>query len=258
MVRLMTKEKIIKTIKKFVNEYQNKKNIKTGWREPLIKFADAEDDLFYKLKKIVSKSHVLPKDILKGAGTVIAFFIPFEKETADSNIKGKLSSRKWALAYLETNQLIHDLNNHLENILKNESYNSSIIPATHNFDEESLISNWSHRHAAYIAGLGSFGINNMLITEKGCAGRIGIIISDIKVKASPRNEKEYCLNKAGYNCSRCVERCVNKSLKIDSFDRFKCYEILLKNDDYHSDLALTDVCGKCCVDLPCSFENPLK
>ncbi len=254
----MVKEKIIRTIKEFVKEYQNKENIKTGWREPLVNFADAEDDLFYKLKIAVSESHVLPKDILEGAKTVIAFFIPFKKDIIDSNVNGKFSSRKWALAYLETNQLISDLNNHLENILENAGYKSSIIPATHNFDEESLMSDWSHRHAAYIAGLGSFGINNMLITEKGCAGRIGTIISDIEVKASPRDEKEYCLNKAGYNCSRCVERCVNNSLKLDSFDRFKCYEILLENDDYHSDLALTDVCGKCSVDLPCSFKNPIR
>jgi epoxyqueuosine reductase QueG len=251
------KEKIIKKIKNFVKEYQNKENIKTEWREPLIKFADAEDDLFYKLKTVVSKSHVLPKDILDGAQTVIAFFIPFEREIVDSNIKGELSSKKWALAYVETNQLISELNNHLKNILENEGHKSSIIPATHNFDEKSLKSNWSHRHAAYIAGLGSFGINNMLITEKGCAGRIGTIISDIEVIASPRKAKEYCLNKAGYKCRKCVDRCVNNSLKIDSFDRFKCYELLLKNDNYHTNLPLTDVCGKCCVDLPCSLKIPL-
>lgn len=252
------KEKIIKMIEKFVAEYQKQKNIETSWRVPLIKFADAEDQLFYDLKNIIRESHVLPTDILKDAKTVIAFFLPFEKDIANSNIDGKYSSKKWAKAYVETNQLISKLNIFIEKELKDFGYNSSVIPATHNFDENTLISDWSHRHAAYIAGLGSFGINNMLITEKGCAGRVGTIISDIVIEVSSRNEKEYCLNKAGFNCSKCVDRCVNNSLKIESFDRFKCYELLLENDRFHSELLLTDVCGKCCVDLPCSFKNPVK
>lgn len=40
------------------------------------------------------------------------------------------------------------------------------------------MSEWSHRHAAYIAGLGIFGINNMLITNKGCVGRIPSFYED--------------------------------------------------------------------------------
>lgn len=169
--------------------------------------------MFYDLKNIIGESHALPTDILKDAKTVIAFFLPFEKNIANSNIDGKYSSKKWAKAYVETNQLISKLNIFIEEELKDLGYNSSVIPATHNFDENTLMSNWSHRHAAYIAG---------------------------------------------FNCSKCVDRCVNNSLKIESFDRFKCYELLLENDRYHSELLLTDVCGKCCVDLPCSFKNPVK
>lgn len=250
------KERIELLIKDYVEEYQKNEEIMTSWREPLIKFADAGDKIFYKFKEVVRPSHALPKDFLSSAETVIAFFLPFSREIANSNIEGKYSSKEWAIAYIETNQLISELNSYIKDELKKLNYQSSIIPATHNFDEEELKSDWSHRHAAYAAGLGSFGINNMLISEKGCAGRYGSIVTDLKIEASERKEEEKCLNKAGYDCRRCVERCVNNSLQIDSFDRFKCYELLLENVELHSEIGLTDVCGKCCVDLPCSFTDP--
>jgi len=199
----------------------------------------------------------VPQDFLKDAETVIAFFIPFARSTADTNIVGRYSSREWARAYIETNQLIEEINYMIKEKLAQVGYKSSIIPATHNFDEESLKSDWSHRHAAYAAGLGSFGINNMLITEQGCAGRVGSIVTNLNLEIAPRKEAEACLNKAGYDCSKCVESCPNSALKVDDFDRFKCYELLLENDELYSEMALTDVCGKCCVGLPCSYENPL-
>ncbi len=35
---------------------------------------------------------------------------------------------------------------------------------------------WSHKSAAAIAGLGSFGLHRMLITDAGCAGRCGSLL----------------------------------------------------------------------------------
>ncbi|ADQ13787.1 epoxyqueuosine reductase [Halanaerobium hydrogeniformans] len=251
------KNKLKKIVKEYISEYQSDSDIKSSWREPLLEFAAADDPLFEDFKKIISPSHVLPEDILSGAKTVLAYFIPFSKEIVNSNLTGEYSSREWAVAYVETNQLIADLNQHLKKKLAEKGWQVSSIPATHHFDKERLISDWSHRHAAYAAGLAKFGINNMLITEKGCAGRVGTLITDLKIEPSQPIDKELCLNKAGENCQKCVDNCVNDSLKVDSFARFKCYEQLLKNDQFFSELGLTDVCGKCSVGLPCSFRAPL-
>lgn len=251
------KKELEELIKNYVVDYQKKNKIKSEWKEPVIKYADAADPLFDKLKEAVSEDHLLPEDILAGARTVIAYFIPFSEQIANSNIDGKYSSEQWATAYVETNQLIAEINEHLKAGLSENGYQGSLIPATQNFDKKRLLSDWSHRHAAYIAGLGTFGINNMLITEKGCAGRVGTLVTNLELEASSRDEKENCLNKAGFNCSRCVDRCVNGSLQEDSFDRHKCYELLLENDELHMESKLTDVCGKCCVDLPCSFTAPV-
>ncbi|HKL12371.1 MAG TPA: epoxyqueuosine reductase [Halanaerobiales bacterium] len=253
-------EKIKKLINNYVKDYAKQEHIESEWRKPLTAYADAKDPLFKKLKEVISPSHELPTDFLADAKTVITFFLPFTEEINKSNIKGRLSSRKWSVAYIETNQLILDLNKYVKKELNNQGYNSSIIPATHNFYEDKLISDWSHRHAAYIAGLGTFGINNMLITEKGCAGRVGSIVTDLKLKPTTRPKKEFCLYKYNGSCKVCIDRCIVDALQADpnKFNRFDCYEICLENDKYHKELDLTDVCGKCCVDLPCTTTNPVK
>ena len=75
--------------------------------------------MFYNLKDVVSPSHALPKDFLPEAKTVVAYFIPFDEVIVKSNIEGKESSKIWAKAYIETNQLILDLNIFIKNELKN-------------------------------------------------------------------------------------------------------------------------------------------
>jgi epoxyqueuosine reductase QueG len=120
------------------------------------------------------------------------------------------------------------------------------------------MSDWSHRHVAYAAGIGRFGSHNLIITEKGCSGRLGSFVTDLKLEPSPRSENERCLHKAGLDCLKCVERCDYEALYVDRFDRRACYRQLLVNDRYHSDLDLTDVCGKCAAMVPCSVHNPVK
>lgn len=253
------KKKIELSIKEFTAEYARKEDIDSEWKEPLTAYADAADPLFKKLKEVISPTHQLPTELLEDAETVITFFLPFVEKINKSNIEDRLSSRQWAKAYLETNQLIMEINKHIKKILNSKGYNSTVIAATHNFREDELISDWSHRHAAYIAGLGTFGINNMLITEKGCAGRIGSIITNLKLQPTERPKEEFCLYKYNGSCKVCVERCVVNALTENSADfaRFDCYDICLKNDDYHKELGLTDVCGKCCVNLPCTDQNPI-
>jgi len=250
------KTRIEKLIKGFVEDYGSRIDIRSRWREPIITYADAKDQLFIKLKEIISSTHGLPKDFLPDAKTVIAYFIPFDDTIVNSNIEGKMSSKEWAIAYIETNQLIYDLNSFLKIKINELGYDSTIIPATHNFNEEKLISDWSHRHVAYIAGLGKFGINNMLITDKGCCGRVGTIVTNMEIDATVRKEEEYCLYKRNGTCHICVDRCVNNALSIDSFDRHKCYEMCLINAEIHNDIGLADVCGKCLVNLPCSMKKP--
>jgi epoxyqueuosine reductase QueG len=252
------KEKVGNIIKEFVFSYQNNEDISTKWKEPLIAYADADDIMFSKLKEAVSETHLLPHDLLDDAETVVAYFLPFEEYIPNSNIENRHSSKEWATAYIETNKIIAEINKHLKEKLQESGYSLEVVPATHNFDTEKLMSDWSHRHVAYIAGLGKFGLNNMLITEKGCCGRIGTVVTNIKIQPTTRQDKENCLYKHNGSCKKCVDRCVNNALKLDEFNRHLCYEMCLTNGETYKDMGLADVCGKCLVKLPCSFRNPVK
>ena len=132
------RNKIESMIKQFVEHYHERRNTKTRWKEPLIAYADADDKMFYYLKKIISPSHALPKDFLQEAKKVVTYFIPFDDSAIKSNIEGKECSKSWAIAYIETNQLIFDLNTFINDELIKLGFNSSIIPATHNFDNKKL------------------------------------------------------------------------------------------------------------------------
>jgi len=252
------KDKIRSFIEEFVQSYKIENKALTNWEEPLVAFANAHDPLFLELKASVSETHSLPTDLLKDAETVIAYFIPFRREIASSNISGENCSKEWAIAYVETNQLIVALNNDLSAQLAKADFKSVALPPTHNFDEERLISDWSHKHVAFIAGLGTFGLHQMLITEKGCCGRLGSLITNAKIEPTRRPNKEFCLYTYNHSCQKCVENCVFGALKEDSFDRQRCYGVCLSNARLYSRLGLADCCGKCICVVPCSFSNPVR
>ncbi|MDR1915048.1 MAG: hypothetical protein LBQ58_00535 [Synergistaceae bacterium] len=68
---------------------------------------------------------------------------------------------------------------------------------------------FSHRHAAVAAGLGEFGLNNLLLTQRyGPRNRFASIISRAPLIADPVIDEPICL---GEKCSLCVKGCQGKS-----------------------------------------------
>jgi epoxyqueuosine reductase QueG len=252
------KEEIKSRIERFVRHYPELNQTVTPWDSPLTGFASADDPLFDRLKTAVGPTHAMPRDLLEDARTVIVFFIPFTLDLARTNKEGRDSSREWALAYIETNKLIHNLNGHIAEFLESRGHAVRTMPATHNFDLEKLKSDWSHRHVAFIAGLGRFGFNNMMITDRGCCGRLGSLVTSLDVEADARPQGEACLYRHDDSCLKCVDRCVNDALFEDRFDRFKCHEMCLQNEKLHLSMGKADVCGKCLVTVPCSHRVPRK
>ena len=248
------KKKLTRMIQEFISCHDTE----GLYRTPITGFASVGNAKFSELKKTAGKEHFLPWDLLSRAKSVMAYFIPFSERLVKSNIGGKFASREWAYSYIKTNQLISELNSLLWRELAESGYRAAVIPATHNFDKKSLISRWSHRHIAFICGLGSFGINNMLITESGCCGRLGSIVSNMPVGEESHHTEEACLFKINGSCGVCVKKCTPGALDTSGFNRFSCYEICLENAEYHNSIGFADVCGKCLVGLPCSLRNPVK
>ncbi len=72
---------------------------------------------------------------------------------------------------------------------------------------------FSHRHAAYLAGLGSFGISNMLLTKKyGPRVRFGSIFTSARLEPDKPMKENLCIE-----CMRCVRRCPTQSLSGQSY-----------------------------------------
>jgi epoxyqueuosine reductase QueG len=251
---------IVMQIRASPGQFERERGLERYWREPLAAFAPAGDRRFLSLKKQVSPSHLLPEDLLPGARGVICFFIPFHERIIEGNAEGAAASREWAEAYLYTNELIARISRDLGGLLAEGGFGSALIPATHNFDEERLVSDWSHRHVAHIAGLGSFGINNMLITEKGCCGRFGSLVTgwapEPAVSPGAEGAAEYCLHRRKGGCGLCQKRCPAGAYRDGVFNRRVCYDRCLENARLHRAAGFADVCGKCLCGLPCSASAP--
>lgn len=254
------KKFIEQTIENFIREYE--KGTATKWGIPLVGFAPAT--VAAETMPSIMENHGLPEDVMEDASVIVAYFIPFRKEMADTNIKGNEASPEWALAYEETNTMLEKINEHLIAVLEEKGCKAKVHPGAARFDREKLISDWSHRHIAYMAGLGTFGINNMLITDKGCCGRYSTLITNLKVEPDKPKEYELCKYKADGSCGLCIKACPSAALTAKGFDRRKCYGICLKNAELYNSFGSSytiegeepsgsEVCGKCIAGMPCAF-----
>jgi epoxyqueuosine reductase QueG len=254
--------KIIEHIRSYVKNYKKDKETESDWREPVIGFANADAPMFLNLKKLISPSHALPTDFINDAKSVIVFFLPFHEEIIKSNVGNIESSRAWDIANIETNNLIMDINKYLNDKITEMGYSSTVLPPTYNYDEEKLISDWSHRHVGYIAGIGTFGINNMFITEEGCCGRMGSVVTNMILTPTQRKEQENCLYKYNGSCKKCVGNCVVNAITTEKgypfVDKKRCNNQIYNDNIPEYSIGLGDACGKCMCNVPCSSKNPIK
>ncbi|MGB9630544.1 MAG: epoxyqueuosine reductase [Candidatus Methanodesulfokora sp.] len=199
----------------------------------------------------------LPEEILAGARSVIVFALPLSHEAISSNISGEEPSFEWLREYVVANEIIWNSSSRLASYLRDLGYRSVPLRPTHDFDISSLRASWSHRHAGFVCGLGTFGLNNLLITEKGCAVRLGSVITEAEVEDSPRPSYEYCLARRGRSCNVCMRRCPVQALDDWSEGKRRCYERLISIASRWKDsLGLADACGKCSVGIPCALQVP--
>jgi len=224
----------------------------TGYRVPLVGFAAAADPRFRDLRRIVEPTHLLPEEMLPGARSVVAFFLPFAAWVVEANARhGAEVAREWSTAYVETNALIACISARLTGLLAERGVRAAAAPATHNYDPVSLACQWSHKSVAVIAGLGSFGLHRMVITDAGCAGRFGSLVVDAELRVAPVPARERCRYLYDGSCADCISRCPVDALCEDgSMDKQRCHQRLL-------DIAAVfgaKACGKCAMG-PCSLES---
>jgi epoxyqueuosine reductase len=252
-------ESISATIRRLVADA----GTETEYREPRIAFAAAEDPRFLELRRVAEPAHLLPQDLLPGARAVVSFFLPFAPWVVEANAERRERvARAWAVAYVETNALIGRITAHLIEALADQGIRAAAEPATHNFDPVTLVSRWSHKSVAVIAGLGSFGLHHMVITDAGCAGRFGSLILDADLPVTRGEPRERCLYYHDGSCLECVVRCPVAALAANgpasgSLDKQRCHDHLHTVAEAYGNLGLADVCGKCAIG-PCSFRSAVR
>ncbi len=235
--------------------------------EPLVGFAQARDPLFVELKKesVVGDVHRLPQEWLTDAGTVISYFLPFSEKVRLSNHGRGLASEEW----LKGRYQGEGLNNKLRNFLAAELTavgGRAVAPAIEKdwlADYQLFRSNWSERHVACIAGLGTFSLNRGLITSRGMAGRFGSVVTNIELTPTKRAYQsffEYCPFLVDGSCGACVERCPAGAISACGKDKKKCHQYIFIDDP----LAAVRIrhgysgsaCGKCQTAVPCEWAIP--
>jgi epoxyqueuosine reductase QueG len=123
-------------------------------------------------------------------------------------------------------------------------------------------SNWSERHAAYASGLGTFGLSDGFITPKGMAVRVGSVVTNLPLKASPKiypHHRANCLYFFNKTCKACAVRCPAGAITAKGHDKDICFEYSrntvgpAKRAEYG--VKITG-CGLCQTKVPCEYEIP--
>lgn len=241
------------------------------YEEPIVGFGSASDDLYTKYKEagVIGPWHMSPEEWLPGAKTIISVFLPFSEEVLASNRKMRVvGSKLWAYARVEGQAYIATLTGAIRDWLQENGMNACApcidprfgqlqagkgsITGYDEIDEHTFGSRWSERHAAYVCGLGTFGLSKGLITEKGMAGRFTSIIIDAYYEPDERAYSgiyDYCIR-----CGACIDRCPVKAITLENGkDHNQCLKnVNLSAVIHHPRYG----CGLCQVGVPCERCNP--
>ncbi len=234
---------------------------------PLLGVADAQDLLFTRYRNeehIIGSKFRKPEEWLPNAKTVISYFLPFSDEVRRSNYSPEPS-----MTYVHARFKGEDFSNKLRYWLVEEltemggSALAPLIEDAYYHDYSTGSSNWSERHVAYAAGLGTFNHGRSLITEKGCAGRFGSVITGLWFEPTKRNYDDpysNCLLRRGYKCGKCIKRCPSGAITSTGKDKIICYEYAILKDLVKQEREkygyLYSTCGKCQVTVPCEAGIP--
>lgn len=255
------------------------------FNEPLVQFADGADPIFTEYKTLIGPEHFTPREALALSEnkapadlparlSVISWILPITVATRKSNrIETRLPSRLWSHTRWFGEQFNDALRRHVVGFIQKMGY-AAVAPGLPGGmfktfrNEKGMYSNWSERHVAYAAGLGTFSLSDGFITERGIAHRCGSVVAAMEISASPRTAAgpyNNCLLLIGEKCGVCIKRCPSGAITEKGHDKNKCREYLhnigygpdLMKDGYDLEKSVAG-CGLCQTKVPCEDRNPTK
>ena len=240
---------------------------------PIMGVADAADPLFEKYKSwdVIAPFHMTPAEWLPGAKSVISMFFPLSERVRISNRRDKNEvPDEWLYARYEGQKFIEQFCAELAAWLNGQGVRTCVPASDPRFGvarggdgplaswpgatKDVFASNWSERHIAYAAGLGTFSLTRGVITERGMAGRFASVIVDAELKATPRpysDPFEYCIR-----CGACARRCPASAITLErGKEQAPCKAFQNLQKKLH---APRYGCGKCQTAVPCETRIPLR
>jgi epoxyqueuosine reductase QueG len=242
---------------------------------PLVGIAAWDDPLFLKYKEVIGPFHLTPAELFAdafgdapAAGSVIVWVLPISEPVRASNRpETEMPSRQWSQVRTYGEDLNRSLRSHLVDWLTAQGHRAlapQLSPIWREFSDTpvGIASSWSERHAAYAAGLGTFSLNDGLITEHGMALRIGSVVTDLVLTPTLRTDPHYrwnCLFHRNGSCGACIARCPVGALSKDGHDKVICRRHVYST--IPAALAaeygvIATGCGLCQTRVPCEGRIP--
>lgn len=249
--------------------------------EPLVQFAGGDAPIFSEYKTIIDPTHLTPREALAAALnkeledladhlSVISWILPIAVQTRQSNRRHKSTpSLRWIYTRHYGEEFNNALREHVVKLLSGMGYLATApmlqpyFGITYQAEGIGHFSNWSERHIAYAAGLGTFSISDGFITERGIAHRCGSVVTDLGLPASPMTGDNPYANCAFYTdnkCTACMTRCPAGAISEQGHDKIICREYLNGDLGHLQEKYGWDKigCGLCQVNVPCEFRNPMQ
>lgn len=249
------------------------------WAAPRVGFARGDDPLFARLKTDIGDFYWTPEEAFALAYperplpaarlSVISYLLPQTAATRSDQRRQTLQpAERWARSRYFGETFNCELRLHLAAALTKAGCPAVAPERLPGFDYRrsqrfGLASNWSERHTAHIAGLGTFGLSDGLITPLGKAVRFGSVVAAIDLPPTPRpyhGHQDWCLWHAKGTCGACIRRCPAGAITEQGHDKERCRtyirEVTAPFASSHYGTGATP-CGLCQVGIPCEARSPL-
>lgn len=245
--------------------------------EPLLGVADGDDPLFHDLKQVIGPFHWTPREVLTASGvadadgpvSVVCWVLPISQSVRTSNRpETQYPSKEWALTRTHGEALNVALRQHVVIWLKERGISSTAPQLTEGWIQlddpaAGIASSWSERHAAYVAGLGTFSLNDGLITERGIAHRLGSVVAATAFPPTRQSNglRDNCLYHAKGICGACIRRCPVDALSFNGHDKNRCREHVygtIPREVGQLYGVAQNGCGLCQTAVPCEACNPCR
>jgi ferredoxin len=231
------------------------------WDSPLVGFAAAEDPVFARLQdpEVVGPSHRLPEEWLPGARSVVSVFLPFSEPIHKAYRRdSRYSALEFASGKWNGSKFLNVIRRNLARFFEERGGGAVAPNIDARYDSDHWQPFWSERHVAFAAGIGTFGLQDAMITERGAYGRLCSVITTLAVSPTVRPYREiygYCLYAFDGSCRACIDRCPSHAISTVG----KEVELCPKNGNGDNFRAWGyGSCGHCSTFVPCSRAIPAK